>query len=243
MIRQAPGFLNPFFIRVSFIMNANDKKEESMFEDRVWTMESPKNKLITLDVIPGHFTTGNAHLNYYLNMSRIKENALVARDVAREMAIPYLSKNLVDTIICMEDTEVIGAYLAEELLENGSMVVNSDREIHVIRPTVSVGRQLIFMQSNQNFVYNKHIVLLISSVSTGRTIFKALECISYYGGKLEGISAIFSAKDEIAGYEINTIFSTDDIPNYEVSKPSECKMCREKQKIDAIVNHDGYTML
>lgn len=214
-----------------------------MLENRVFTIESPKNKLITLDVIPGHFTTGNSHVNHYLNMSRIKVNALVARDVAREMAIPYLAKSLVDTIICMEDTDVIGAYMAEELMENGSMVVNSDREIHVIRPTVSVSGQLIFMQSNQKFVYNKHIVLLISSVSTGKTILKALECISYYGGKLEGISAIFSAKNEIAGYEINAIFSAEDIPNYEVSKPSECKMCKEKQKIDAIVNHDGYTIV
>ena len=52
------------------------------------------------------------------------------------MAIPFiLSKSLVDTIICMEDTEVIGAYMVEELLENGSMVVNSDRDIHVVRPT------------------------------------------------------------------------------------------------------------
>lgn len=214
-----------------------------MLENRVFMIESPKNRLITLDVIPGHFTTGNSHVNHYLDMSRIKMNALVARDVAREMAIPYLSKSLVDTIICMEDTDVIGAYMGEELLENGSMVVNSDREIHVIRPTVSVSGQLIFMQSNQKFVYNKHIVLLISSASTGKTILKALECITYYGGKLEGISAIFSAKDEIAGYEINTIFSADDIPNYEVSKPSECKMCKEKQKIDAIVNHDGYTIV
>lgn len=219
------------------------KEEENMLEDRAFTIESQKNKLITMEVIPGHFTTGNSHLNFYLNMSRIKQNSLVARDVAREMAIPYLSHSLVDTIICMEDTEVVGAYMAEELLENGSMVVNSDREIHLIRPTISVNRNLIFMQSNHELVYNKHIVLLMSSVSTGITIFKTLECIKYYGGKLEGISAIFSAKDEVAGCEINTIFSADDIPNYEVSKPSECKMCKENQKIDALVNHDGYTML
>lgn len=96
----------------------------------------------------------------------------------------------------MEDIDVIGAYMAEELLEEGSMVVNSDREIHVIRPTISVNGELIFMQSNQKYVYNKHIILLISSASTGKTISNALDCIRYYGGKLEGISAVFSAKDE-----------------------------------------------
>ena len=176
-------------------------------------------------------------------MSKIKSNASMARNVAREMAVPYLSRSLVDTIICMEDIDVIGAYMAEELLEEGSMVVNSDREIHVIRPTISVNGELIFMQSNQKYVYNKHIILLISSASTGKTISNALDCISYYGGKLEGISAIFSAKDEIGGHKINSIFGADDIPNYEVAKSFECKMCRENQKIDAIVNHDGYTTI
>ena len=219
------------------------KEEKNMLENRSIIIESPKNKLITLEVIPGHFTTGNSHLNYYLNMSKMKANALVARDVAREMAIHYLSNCLVDTIICMEDTDVIGAYIAEELMENGSMVVNSDMDIHVIRPTVSTSGQLIFMQSNQAFVYNKNIVVLISTVSTGRTILKALECIKYYGGRLAGISSIFSAKSEIADYEINSIFDADDLPDYVVAKPSECKMCHEKQKIDAIVNHDGYTII
>lgn len=214
-----------------------------MLENRSFIIESPKNKLITLEVIPGHFTTGNSHLNYYLNMSRMKANALVARDVAREIAIPYLSNCLVDTIICMEDTETIGAYMAEELLENGSMIVNSDQEIHVIRPTVSTNGQLIFMQSNQEFIYNKNIVILISTVSTGRTIMRALECIKYYGGRLAGISSIFSAKTEMAGYDINSIFDAEDLPDYVVSKPSECKMCIEKQKIDAIVSHDGYTIM
>lgn len=213
-----------------------------MLEDRAFVIESPKNKLVTLDVIPGHFTTGNSHLNYYLNMSRLKSNALVARDVAREMSIPYLSNNLVDTIVCMEDTEVIGAYMAEELMENGSMVVNSDRDIHVISPIASTNGRLIFLQSRQKLIYNKHIILLVSSASTGKTILKALECIQYYGGKLAGISALFSAKSEISGHEINSIFVSDDIPDYRVIKPSECEMCKNHQKIDAIVDHDGYTM-
>lgn len=214
-----------------------------MLENRTFIIESPNNKLITLDVIPGHFATGNSHLNYYLNMSRMKTNALVARDVAREMAIPYLTNTDVDTIICMEDTEVIGGYFAEELMENGSMVINSEQEIHVIRPSIATNGHLIFQQSSQKLVYNKNIVLLISSVSSGTTILRALECIMYYGGNLVGISSIFSAKSKVAGHEINSIFSSDDIPDYEVSKPSECMKCKEKQKIDALVNHDGYTML
>ena len=228
-------------------MSPYDKKEErkvkKLLESRSFTIESTRNKLVTLEVIPGHFATGSSHLNYYLNMEIMKSNALVARDAAREIAIPYLSNTDIDTIICMEDTEVIGGYIAEELLENGSLVVNSDKDIHVIRPTVATNGHLIFQQSSQKLVYNKNILLLISSISTGKTIIKALECILYYGGKLAGISAIFSAKTEILDYEINSIFNAGDIPEYEISRPSECRMCKEKLKIDALVNHDGYTML
>ena len=45
----------------------------------------------------------------------------------------------------------------------------------MIRPTVSVKWATgFYMQSNQKFVYNKHIVLLISSASTGKNHFKGI---------------------------------------------------------------------
>ena len=76
-------------------MSPYDKKEErkvkKLLESRSFTIESTRNKLVTLEVIPGHFATGSSHLNYYLNMEIMKSNALVARDAAREIAIPYLS--------------------------------------------------------------------------------------------------------------------------------------------------------
>jgi len=210
---------------------------------RTFTVTSPKNKLITLDIIPGHFTTSTSHLTHYLDMSRLKFDAFVARNVAREMAVPYLSNCLVDTIVCMEETQVIGAYLAEELFESGMMVVNSDRPIHVITPTHNTHGKLIFPPNTEDWVYNKNVVLLAATVASGKTVNQALECLQYYNGLLVGISALFEAVTQMSGLEINTIFSSEDIPGYNVYKQGECALCREGQRLDAIVNHSGYFQL
>ncbi|MGI5898717.1 MAG: hypothetical protein ACOX8S_02205 [Christensenellales bacterium] len=210
-------------------------------EHRKFTITSPKNKLITLDVIPGHFTTSNSHITHYLDMSRLKFNALAARDIAREMATAYLTNSLVDTIICMEETEVVGAYLAEELIENGVMIVNADRDISVVTPLNNVNGQLIFQQSTERTVYNRHVILLVASASTGMTVHRALDCLKYYNGLLVGISSIFSAVSQIAGQKINSVFSSEDIPGYRLYKPAECDMCKMGNRLDAIVNYDGYT--
>lgn len=209
-------------------------------EHRKFTIASSKNNLITLDIIPGHFTTSNSHLSHYLDMNRLKFNALVARDIAREIAVPYLSNSLIDTIICMEETEVIGAYLAEELMENGTMVVNSDKDIYVVTPMNNVNGQLVFTQNVERNVYNKHVLLLVASSASGRTVHRALDCLKYYNGLIVGISSIFSATPEIEGHTINTVFNNEDIPGYKLYKPSECEMCQEGQRLDAIVNYDGY---
>ena len=101
-------------------------------ENKSYTVTLTKNPSISMNVIPGHYTTNSFHVTHYLDLEDLKINALKARDVARELAIPYLSSTLVDTIVCLEGTEVIGAYIAEELLQEGTAVINSGLEIHVV---------------------------------------------------------------------------------------------------------------
>jgi orotate phosphoribosyltransferase len=209
-------------------------------KNEAFTVSLTKNPVINMNVIPGHFTTSHFHVTHYLDLDNLKTNALRARDVARELALLYLTSTLVDTIVCLEKTEVIGAYMAEEILQEGTSVINSGREIHVVTPISNVNRNLMFQTNMQELIFNRNIILLVSSISSGTTVNSALECLSYYGGILVGISALFNACPDKYEQEINSVFTSEDIPGYEIFSPSECPMCKEGHKLDAIIVNDGY---
>jgi orotate phosphoribosyltransferase len=143
----------------------------------------------------------------------------------------------------MEKTEVIGAYLAQELLQHGTTVMNSDSEINVVTPTNNVNGNMIFQDNIVQLISNKHIILLVASVSSARALHIAMDCISYYGGRLAGISALFVASPDKQREKINALFTSDDIPGYKLFSTAECDMCKVGQKLDAIVSSEGYTKI
>lgn len=212
-------------------------------DKKTFTVSLTKNPLISMKVIPGHFATSHFHLSHYLDVSNLKTNASIAKDMAVELALPYLSSTLVDTIVCMEGTEVIGAYLAEELLQEGTSVINSGNEIHIVTPMSNRNGKLILQNNIQEFIYNRNIILLVASISSGRTINSALDCLTYYGGILAGTSALFNAYPEKSGEEIHSMFTSEDIPGYQIFSPGECAMCKAGHKLDAVINSEGYTEL
>ena len=212
-------------------------------EGKAFNIVLEKNPIISIRVIPGHFTTTNIHVNYYLDVSTLKSNALVARDVGRELAIPYLSSTLVDTIVCMENTKVIGAYLAEELLGEGTAVMNSGGDIHVVTPMQSDGGKLVFYDSEVEWITNKNILLLTATVSSGKTLKSALDCLSFYDGRIAGISALFMLSVDDPTHNIHTLFSAEDIPGYKLSEFDNCGMCMTGQKLDAIISSEGFTKI
>lgn len=218
-------------------------------ESRSFTVSLSKNPVVKMDVIPGHFSTKHYHTTHYLDLSSLKNNVKVARDVAAELALPYLTSKLVDTIVCIEGTEVIGAYLAKELLQEGTSVINAGRDIYVLTPTVNINRKLVFQTNTQELVYNKNIILLVSLMARGVTVNSVLECLAYYGGRVVGISTLFNSLPESHEYgnrtlfkniEVHSLFTDKDIPGYKISSPSECEACKEGHGLDAIVLEDGY---
>ena len=97
-------------------------------KNKAFTVSLSKNPAIKMDVIPGHFTTNDFHMTHYLDLDNIKTNLLLAKEVAIELTLPYLTSTLVDTIVCFEGTEVIGAYMADELSMEGTGVINSGKD-------------------------------------------------------------------------------------------------------------------
>ena len=191
----------------------------------------------------GHFATTHSHINLYLDMTTLKVRHSEAVEVAKEMARQYQYSKPIDTIICMDGCEMIGSCLAEELTKNGIMSLNTHKSMYVIAPEFDSNGQMIFRDNLQPMVRGKNILLLLASATTGRTIAKSVDCIRYYGGIIQGISAIFSAATEIYGEPIHCIFHAEDLPGYQAFNPTECPHCKNKEKIDAIVNGFGFSEL
>ena len=112
---------------------------------------------------------------------------------------------VVDTIVCLEGMQVVGAYLADELTQAGVMSRNAHQTIYVVSPEFNSNSQMIFRDNLQPMIKGKNILLLLAVVTTGKTIAKGMECIQYYGGILQGISAIFTAVDQVDGIPIHSV--------------------------------------
>lgn len=212
-------------------------------ESRANKIYAPMNKKIALKVMPGHFATNNSHINLYIDLTTMKTRQSEAAEAARVMAKQYMTTTVVDTIVCLEGCEVIGAYMAQELTASGIMSMNAHQTIYIIVPTFNTNGQMIFRDNNLPAVFGKHIILLSGSATTGDTLRRSVDCIKYYGGLVDGISSIFSAVNNVDGIEVHSIFKPKDLPDYESYAVSDCPMCGAKQRLEAIVNGYGYTKL
>jgi len=211
--------------------------------DKFFTVVSGKNSKITVQVAAGHFATSSAHRSHYIDIFDLKSSSSVARHAAREMSAPYLAQTIVDVIVYMDGTEILAAYMADELLQPGSGIMNEGGEIFIVTPMIRADGRFIFHQSVREKIKNKNVVLIVASMSTGATANSVLECLAYYGCNLVGISAVFSAVPQANGQKIHSLFTTDEIPDYRFCLPSECPMCKEGRKLDAVFNSEGYTEL
>lgn len=210
-------------------------------ESRVIRIPSALNSNVVLRIIPGHFATTHSHINYYVDMTFLKARKSEAEGAAKILAANYNNTTYIDTIVCMDGCEIIGAYLADELTRNGIMSINSHKTMYVVSPEVHTGGQLIFRDNMQKMIRDKHVLLVLATASTGITVKRAVECINYYGGIIEGAAALFSATDEVEGIKITSLFTSEDIPGYQTYHFTDCPMCKAKAKIDAIVNSYGYS--
>lgn len=215
---------------------------ESM-ESRMVKLYARNNNHVALHAIPGHFATSHSHINFYIDMTSLKTRANEAQEVAKSLAGDYVNSTVVDTIVCMDGTEVVGAYLAQEFEKRGFRNTNLHDTIYVVTPEYNANNQLIFRDNTIPAIKGKNVILLLSTTTTGLTVRRSLECVQYYGGTVRGISSIFSTVKKVSGMEVHSVFTEEDVPGYQAFARGECPYCKKGFAIEAMVNGFGYSQL
>ena len=202
-----------------------------------------KRQNLFLRVTKGHFATSHSHTNYYIDVTTQKMRLSEAQAVAKELLPYYDSTTIVDTILCLDGTEVIGACLARELTRNGFVNMNAHQTIYITTPEHTMGSQLLLRDNLVPMVAGKNVLILAASVTTGYTALGAIEAVNYYGGRVAGIASIFATVDQLQGMPVRSCFNPNDLPDYASHTAHECPLCKAGVKLDALVISFGFSKL
>ena len=207
------------------------------------TTIATKRKNLLLRVQRGHFATSHSHINYFIDVTMQKTRLSEAKAVAKELLSYYQTTTIIDTILCLDGMQVVGSCLAEQLTNNNFMNLNAHQTIYVVTPEYTAGSQMIFRDSIAQAITGKNVLILAASVVTGYTTKSAIEAITYYGGRVAGISSIFATVDKYLGYDVVSAFNPNDLPGYASYAPHECPMCRAGSRLEGLVNSFGFSKL
>lgn len=198
---------------------------------------------VPIRITPGHFSTNHSHINYYVDTTALKARQSEAEQAAKALATRYAYDTVVDTIVCIEGTNVIGAFLAQKLSEVGVLSMNAHKTIYVIEPEYDNNGQLIFRDNTRPMIAGKNIIVLLADVTTGRTTARCVEAIQYYGGIVRGVCALFSVVDQVKEFPVNAIFTRNELADYQAYPPADCPYCKKGIPLDALVNSYGFSRL
>ena len=210
--------------------------------EKAYKIRTKSNNLF-LRVSKGHFATSHSHINYYIDVTTQKSRLSEAEAVASELVSYYNHSTVIDSILCLDGTEVIATCIAKELTASDYVNMNAHQTIYVVTPEHTSGSQLIFRDSTSPMIRGKNVLILAASVTTGYTASSAIEAIKYYGGSVAGIAAVFATVEDCLGYKVRSVFNPNDLEDYASYPAHECPMCREGRKLDALVNSFGFSKL
>ena len=132
-------------------------------EKRQMKFYSKDSNAAAIHALPGHFATSHSHINYYIDITSLKTRINEAKEVAKVLAGKFTSHLTVDTIVCMDGTEVIGAFLSEELEKRHILsTINLHKTVYVVSPEINANNQVIFR----------------SRAHSRKTIFQAMQHIN-----------------------------------------------------------------
>ena len=198
---------------------------------------------VPLRVARGHFATNHSHINYYVDITMQKRRLSEAQQMAKQMVTTFINNSPVDTILCLDGMAVVGTCLAQALTESGFHNLNAHQTIYVVEPEYNSNSQIIFRDNIQPMIRNKHVLVLMASVTTGFTANKSIEAIGYYGGEVVGIASLYSAVKDVNGLPVRSVYSLSDLPDYASYDYKDCPYCKGGRRIDAMVNSYGYSSL
>lgn len=201
-------------------------------------------KKFTIDVYSGHYVTTNSHTSQYMDFTRLLTRQTASAEAGNYFSFIYEHETPIDTIFCMEGTDLIGANIARRVCETGILAAQGDKDMNVLRPEYDANGNICFKDNVLAAIKGKKVLVLCASLSTGATANKAIESINYYGGWVVGIASIFSAVNMVKDIPIHSLFTPEDLPGgYTTHDRDSCPLCKDGVKIDAIVNSFGFSKL
>lgn len=203
-----------------------------------------KRKNLFLRVAKGHFATNDRHSNYYIDVVAQKSRLSEAQAVAEELSSYFYHNSVIDTILCIDGTEVIGACLADRLAKDDFVSINAHKSIYIVTPETTSSSQFLFRDNIIPMIKGKHVMVLAVSYSSGKTVKAAIDAVKYYGGSVSGVSAIFSTVEKtIDDIPVYSCFDPQFLGNYESYKTHDCPLCKQGVPVDALINGYGYSKL
>ena len=198
---------------------------------------------VTLRVARGHFATRHSHINYLIDVTAQKSSLREAEAVAEQLAERHLSNTMVDTILCLDGTRVIGTCLARQLTQSGYRSINEGRDMYVLRTETDEEGRILIRDNARHMIQGKNVLILMASLTTGTTARKGVECVAFYGGTTAGVAAIYSRQAEMEGIPVASLFDCTDLPDYASYPPDQCPCCCRGRPLDAVVNSFGYSVM
>lgn len=205
---------------------------------------SARSSRVSIRIVKGHFATQHSHVSHFIDMTKVKSEAVSARAAAKLLASRFQSQP-VNTVITLERTKMIGAFLADELAHSG---ININANIAVVSPEIT--NEKMFLRDNLvPYVKDRHVLLLTATSTTGMTLKSALEGIVYYGGVPAGAATVFGGEfgEHVdvgnLSVPVEKLFVAEDIGEYSSYGVGDCPLCKAGVKVDAVVNSYGYSKL
>ncbi len=224
------------------------------------------NPELYINVYKGHFASDRFHTNYYLDMNPMKIRQKTAKLAADTMAARYIQKvnvsttnflgenyaglanslsqtTPIDTILCLDGCELMGAYVADTLSKSGISTNNFHHSFNILTPEFDASGTLMVRDAIKDKFKGKNVLVILATAMHGLTIKRVLKTVEEYGGNILGISVIFSLVDEIEGHPVNSLFTSEDLPGFRLVEEPECQQCKDHEPLDGIINHYGLNMI